>query len=297
VSVSPQRADSPGKPLGDVRLAAVERLRAAGIETPEADARILLQLALGLDEAGLVFASRATISGVQQASFDRLIERRLAGEPVARIAGNKEFWSRSFRLSADTLVPRPETETLVEAALSAFPEQSAKLRVLDLGTGSGILLAAILLERPLATGLGIDRSESALRVARKNLNALGVGKRAQFVCSDWSMALGQRFDLVVTNPPYIASDAIAALPREVREHDPRLALDGGADGLAAYRKIIAELPHLLSKQGVAVLELGIGQEQSVAALAQAKGLLVKGPARRDLGNVSRALIVYPPIQK
>jgi len=307
VSVSPQRADSPGKPLGDVRLAAVERLRAAGIETPEADARILLQLALGLDEAGLVFASRATISGVQQASFDRLIERRVAGEPVARIAGNKEFWSRSFRLSADTLVPRPETETLVEAALSAFPEQSAKLRVLDLGTGSGILLAAILLERPLATGLGIDRSESALRVARKNLNALGVGKRAQFVCSDWSMALGQRsdwsmalgqrFDLVVTNPPYIASDAIAALPREVREHDPRLALDGGADGLAAYRKIIAELPHLLSKQGVAVLELGIGQEQSVAALAQAKGLLVKGPARRDLGNVSRALIVYPPIQK
>ena len=297
MSVSPQRADSPGKPLGDVRLAAVERLRAAGIETPEADARILLQLALGLDEAGLVFASRATISGVQQASFDRLIERRLAGEPVARIAGNKEFWSRSFRLSADTLVPRPETETLVEAALSAFPEQSAKLRVLDLGTGSGILLAAILLERPLATGLGIDRSESALRVARKNLNALGVGKRAQFVCSDWSMALGQRFDLVVTNPPYIASDAIAALPREVREHDPRLALDGGADGLAAYRKIIAELPHLLSKQGVAVLELGIGQEQSVAALAQAKGLLVKGPARRDLGNVSRALIVYPPIQK
>jgi release factor glutamine methyltransferase len=297
VSVSPQRADLPGKPLHDVRLAAVERLRAAGIETPEADARILLQLALGLDEAGLVFASRATISGVQQASFDRFIERRLAGEPVARIAGYKEFWSRSFRLSADTLVPRPETETLVEAALSAFPEQSEKLRVLDLGTGSGILLAAILLERPLATGLGIDRSESALRVARKNLHVLGVGKRAQFVCGDWSMALGQRFDLVVANPPYIASDAIVALPREVREHDPRLALDGGADGLAEYRKIIAELPHLLSKQGVAILELGLGQEQSVAALAQAKGLIVKGPARRDLGNVGRALIVYPPIQK
>jgi release factor glutamine methyltransferase len=297
VSVSLQGADLPEKPLHDVRLAAVERLRAAGIETPEADARILLQLALGLDEAGLVFASRAAISEIHQASFDRFIERRLAGEPVARIAGYKEFWSRPFRLSADTLVPRPETETLVEAALSVFPEQNKKLRVLDLGTGSGILLAAILLERPLATGLGIDRSESALRVARKNLHALGVGKRAQFVCGDWSAALGQRFDLVVTNPPYIASDAIAALPREVREHDPRLALDGGADGLAAYRKIIAELPYLLSKQGVAVLELGIGQEQSVAALAQAKGLLVKGPARRDLGNVSRALIVYPPIQK
>ena len=293
----PQRVDFCGKPLHEVRLAAVERLRAAGIETPEADARILLQLALGLDEAGLVFASRATISEEQQACFDRFIERRLAGEPVARIVGSKEFWSRPFKLNADTLVPRPETEMLVEAALSAFPEHDTKLRMLDLGTGSGILLAAILLERPFATGLGIDRSERALRVARDNLHALGVGQRAQFVCSDWSMTFGQRFDLVVTNPPYIASDTIAALPREVRDHDPRLALDGGADGLAAYRKIIAELPYLLSKQGIAILELGIGQEQSVAALAQTKGLLVKGPARRDLGNVARALIVYPPIQK
>lgn len=294
-ALSPKMAS--GITLRELRLVVIERLRAAQIEAPEADARVLLKFAFSLDDAALVSASHTPISAEQQAYTVRLIDRRVAGEPVARIMGQKEFWSHLFRLGTDTLVPRPETETIVETALSIFPAHDAKLRVLDLGTGSGILLAAILLERKQATGIGIDRSENTLRNARENLNALGLTERAQFICGDWSAALDQRFDLVVANPPYIASKDITSLAREVREHDPRAALDGGIDGLDAYRKIIAELPQLISGEGVAVLELGIGQEDQVAALVRARGLEVRGPARRDLGNVPRALIVYPPKQK
>jgi release factor glutamine methyltransferase len=297
VNAAIRSAAASGIALQDLRSAAVERLRAAGIESPEADARVLLKFALSLDDAALVSASRAPISEEQRAYVGRLIDRRIAGEPVARITGQKEFWSHSFQLGADTLVPRPETETIVEAALSIFPARDAKLRVLDLGTGSGILLAVILLERKNAIGVGIDRSEKTLRIARENLKVLGLAERAQLVCGDWSAALEHRFDLVVANPPYIASKDIPSLAREVREHDPRAALDGGADGLDAYREIIAELPQLISEKGIAVLELGIGQEDEVAALARAGGLQVKGPARRDLGNVPRALIVYPPKRK
>jgi release factor glutamine methyltransferase len=283
--------------LGDVRLDAAAKLRGAGIEAPETDARMLLCLALGIDEAALIAASANTLLNEQRERFVRLIERRLAGEPVARIAGRKEFWSRSFRLGADILVPRPETETLVDAALSIFPDRDAFLRVLDLGTGSGILLAAILLERKNASGVGVDRSEKALRLARENLAALDLKDRAQFVCGDWAAALGDRYDLILANPPYIESGEIPALAREVRNHDPLLALDGGADGLDAYRSIIAELPHLLSERGVTILELGAGQETAVTELAQASGLCTDGPARPDLGGVPRALIVYPRTRK
>lgn len=283
--------------LRELRLEAVARLQAAKIETPEADARILLRLALGIDDAALVAVSQMPISEQQQARFESLIARRIAGEPVARIIGHKEFWSRSFKLNADTLVPRPETETLVEAALAIFPERDAPLRVLDLGTGSGILLAAILAERPQASGIGVDRSESALGIARENLDALGLADRARLMVGDWSAVSNETFDLVVSNPPYIETNEILALAPEVREHDPHLALDGGADGLDAYRKIIAELPHLLSGNGAAVLELGIGQEAAVSELASAQGLFCGGPARRDLGGVPRALILYPRPRK
>jgi release factor glutamine methyltransferase len=283
--------------LRELRLEAVARLQAAKIETPEADARILLKLALGMDDAAVVAASQMPVSEQQQARFENLIARRIAGEPVARIAGHKEFWSRSFKLNADTLVPRPETETLVEAALAIFPERDTPLRVLDLGTGSGILLAAILSERPHASGVGVDHSESALGIARENLEALGLAARTQLIRGDWGAAVGDTFDLVVANPPYIGSKEIPSLAREVREHDPHFALDGGADGLDAYRKIIAELPHLLSRNGAAVLELGIGQEATVSELASAQGLFVTGPTRRDLGGVPRALILYPRRRK
>jgi release factor glutamine methyltransferase len=199
-------------------------------------------------------------------------------------------------------VPRPETETLVEAALALFPDRDATLNVLDLGTGSGILLAAILLERPNAKGVGLDRSEATLTVARDNLERLGAGARAQWICGDWTAArpgeeTGARYDLILSNPPYIPSDEIAALEREVRAFDPRLALDGGPDGLDAYRAIIAELPQLLSDRGAAVLELGIGQEAAVTGIAHGQGLVAAGAARPDLAGIPRALILYPRARK
>jgi release factor glutamine methyltransferase len=274
--------------IGMLRQSATSQLREGGIESAEADARILLSHVLGLEPAAVLAASHAIAPQGVKHRLRSLFERRLAGEPVARIVGHKEFWSRSFRLGPDTLVPRPESETVVEAALMVFPDRNAGLRVLDLGTGSGILLAAILAERPHASGIGIDRSADALLVARANLDTLGLGNRARFACGDWGAGLNERFDLIVCNPPYIASPEIAQLPQEVRAHDPSLALDGGADGLGAYRVLIPDLARLLRANGVAILELGFGQESAVANLACDAGLIA-GPARLDLAGIPRAL--------
>lgn len=290
-SATLKEASASGAMLSTIRRAAIARLRAANIESPELDARILLRCLLDTDDASLVAASGRLLTLDQIDRFDQWLDRRVAGEPVARIVGFKEFWSRAFRLGPDTLVPRQETETVVEAALAAFPDRDLPLRVLDLGIGTGILLAAILLEMKNATGVGVDRSASALAVARANLDALGLENRAKLVCGDWGSALGLPLDLVVTNPPYIRSDEIAGLSREVHKYDPCLALDGGADGLDAYRAIVAELPRLLSERGVAIVELGLGQEEAVVKLAREAGLYVNGPARRDLGGVPRALVL------
>jgi release factor glutamine methyltransferase len=274
-----------------LRRAIAARLRAGGIESAELESRVLLAHALGLSASKLIAASN---EGVPAANFDRidhLVRRRLARDPVARIVGHREFWSREFRLGPDTLVPRPESETIVEAALAAFPDRDARLRVLDLGVGSGVLLAAILLERPRATGVGLDRNADALAVARENLGALGLSTRAAFACGDWTASVGARFDLVVANPPYIPTGHIAQLALEVREHDPIFALDGGPDGLAAYRVIVADLSRVLTQSGVAVLELGKNQEAAVTAFACAGGLAVDGPARCDLSGIKRALVL------
>jgi release factor glutamine methyltransferase len=276
---------------GELYRRAVTRLRAAGIEGAQLDARVLLAHALGLDTAQLVAASDDPVGADVQDRFEAAVARRAAGEPVARIVGVKEFWSRDFPLSPEALVPRPETETLIEAALLARPERGARLHVLDLGVGSGVLLGALLLERPSASGVAVDRSFDALRTARANLGSLGVADRAQFVCGDWGCALGTRFDLVVANPPYIASGDIEGLPIEVRAHDPSRALDGGADGLDAYRAIIADLGRLLAPGGIAVVELGQGQEQAVADLARKAQIEVNGPARCDLAGIPRALVL------
>jgi release factor glutamine methyltransferase len=274
-----------------VRRAIAARLGAAGIESAELDARVLLAHALGRNAAQLIAAADEPLPVEAVARADHLVRRRLAGEPVARIVGRREFWSREFRLGPDTLVPRPESETVVEAALAAFSGRDADLRVLDLGVGSGALLAAILIERPRATGIGIDRSAGALAVARANLHSLGLSARAALLCGDWTAALGVRFDLVVANPPYVATAELAVLSLEVRENDPTFALDGGPDGLAAYRAIVADLSRVLTPGGVAVLELGQGQEAAVVALANARGLVADGAARRDLSGVSRALVL------
>lgn len=276
---------------GALQRRAASQLRSAGLENPDLDARVLLAHALECDAAQLVAASEAPIDAEVESRFERAVARRLAREPVAHITGVREFWSLPFAVSRDVLVPRPETETIVEAALRAKPVRESPLRVLDLGVGSGAILGALLIERPNATGVGVDRSERALSIARSNLEALGVGQRANLVRADWAQALRGRFDLVVSNPPYIPSKVIGNLEADVRVHDPSAALDGGADGLDCYRAILSDLARLLAPEGIAVLELGDGQEPAVAELARRAHILVNGSAVLDLAGRPRALVL------
>ncbi|WP_454684382.1 peptide chain release factor N(5)-glutamine methyltransferase [Ancylobacter moscoviensis] len=266
---------------------------AVGLETPEREARALLRVGLGLSDVDLLARADAAVPEAEAHRLRALAARRAAGEPLARLVGRREFWSLDFALAPETLVPRPETETLVEAALAVFPDRAAPLAILDLGTGSGALLAALLSEYPAAFGIGVDLSPGAARQARANLESLGLGARAAILVGTWADALAGRFDLVVSNPPYIPTMDIAVLDREVREHDPLLALDGGPKGLDAYRAIACALPELLRPGGRAVLELGIGQEGDVAALLTAAGLAPDGPARRDLAGIARAIVTRP----
>lgn len=277
----------------DLLRALAARFAAAGLETPEREARALLRAALDLTDLDLVARGDVAVPDEEAACVEALGARRASGEPLARLTGHREFWSLDFALAPDTLVPRPDTETLIEAALEAFPDHTRALRILDLGTGSGAILAALLSEYPAAWGLGVDLSESAARQARANLQRLGLADRAAILVGPWDTGISSRFDLVVSNPPYIASTDIPMLEVEVRTHDPLLALDGGADGLDAYRAIAAALPRLLAPGGRAILELGIGQEADVAALLAANGVPADGPARRDLGDVARAIVTAP----
>jgi release factor glutamine methyltransferase len=222
--------------------------------------------------------------------LEEFMQRRLAGEPVARILGVKEFWGLPLRLNDATLVPRPESETVIEAALAAIDSAGPRtraLRIADLGTGSGALLIALLTELPNAVGIGTDVSSKALAAARGNAGRLGIAARTEFAICDFGAALTGSFDLVVSNPPYIASADIDTLSPEVR-HDPRPALDGGADGLDCYRTIAGQAPGLLKPNGDLVVELGIGQEPAVATLFRAAGLAPL-PARPDLSGIPRAL--------
>ena len=280
-----------GLTVAAARSAAIAEFRAAGIETPELDARVLFAKALSLDHAALAAADGRVLDVEHGKAVAALIRRRLAGEPVARIVGYKEFWSLRLRVDPATLVPRPETETIVETALAAIDAAGSRtrpLRIADLGTGSGALLLALLSELPNAFGIGTDISEAALRVAAANAQHLGL-QRAAFAACDMSAALRGPFDLIVSNPPYVASADIATLKPEVRDFDPRTALDGGLDGLDAYRAIAATVPPLLAPGGIAVVELGIGQAAAVGALFRAAGLTPAAP-RPDLAGVPRALL-------
>ena len=270
---------------------------AAGLDTPELDARILVGHALGLDHASMVTRAGRRLSTAEADAIAALARRRLAREPVARIVGVKEFWGLPFKLNADTLVPRPETEAVVEAALETLGHnRSRPLRIADLGTGSGALLLALLSELPAAHGVGTDISLVALACARANAQALGLAGRAHYVACDQGEALVGGFDLVVANPPYVARAELAILQPEVRDHDPRRALDGGVDGLAAYRTIAADAQRLLAPQGALVLELGAGQLDAVAAIVKSSGFAAPGTLRHDLAGVARAFTVRAPPQ-
>jgi release factor glutamine methyltransferase len=261
------------------------------LDTPDLDARLIVGHALGLDHAGLARGSERPLGPGALAGIEALTTRRLAGEPVARIVGVKEFWGLPFTVTPAVLVPRPETETVVETALARLHAAGARdrpLRIADLGTGSGAILVALLHELPHAFGIGTDCSVAAVATARENARRLGFAGRAAFVACDFGAALGGGFDLVVANPPYIASAEIAALPREVRDFDSVSALDGGADGLAAYRAIVADAGRLMAPGAFVVMEVGAGQSDAVSALTQAAGLTAIA-ATPDLAGIPRAV--------
>jgi release factor glutamine methyltransferase len=268
-------------------------MREAGLPDADREARALLLSALDLAPIDLVRDPQALLGAGERTRLADWLRRRLAGEPLGRIAGRREFWGLDFALSQATLEPRPDSETLIEAALGRLDEggrRHAPLRILDIGTGTGCLLAALLRECPAAFGIGIDLSRQAATTARDNLARLGLGARAAFLVGRWCDGVAGSLDVVISNPPYIPSGDIAGLDIAVRRHDPALALDGGTDGLDAYRAIVARLPALLSPEGFAVLELGIGQAPEVAALATAAGLTVE-QKRRDLGGIERAIVL------
>jgi len=287
----PRPASAHARTVAEARRTLAAKFRAAGLDSPDLDARVLVGHALGIDHAALAASGGRALGTGEQAALEQLAARRLAREPVARIVGGKEFWSLRLRVDAATLVPRPETETVVEAALAAIDvagPRAAVGRLADLGTGSGALLLALLAELPGAIGIGTDISAGALLVARDNARRLGLD-RASFVACTMAAALGGPFDLIVCNPPYITSGDIAALAPEVLNFDPRPALDGGADGLDFYRMIAATVPALLRPGGALVVELGAGQAQTVVGLFAAAGL-ASSPPLTDLGGVPRALL-------
>ncbi len=280
--------------IAAARRELAQALRRHGLSSPELDSRLLIGHALGLGHAALASQAERVLTTSETDAIAALSARRLAREPVARIIGVKEFWGLEFKLNAATLVPRPETETVVEAALDVLERRQlrgASLSLADLGTGSGALLLALLSELSGGRGLGTDRSPEALGCARDNARTLGLAARAAFVACDYASALKGPFDLVVANPPYVPHDVIATLAPEVRVFDPALALDGGPDGLDAYRAITAAARHLLSPQGFMVLELGAGQVEAVEGLLAGAGLTQIGKARHDLLGIARALVV------
>lgn len=252
--------------------AAVERLAAAGVPDPAREARLILADAAGRP-GQVVFPRDVVLDPGAAGRFAEAVARRASREPLSRILGRREFWSLPLALGPATLDPRPDTEMLVEGALVRLGRRDRPWRILDLGTGTGCIALALLTELPAATAVAVDAAEAACRVARTNAEALGLGGRFQAVVGDWAAGLAGRFDLVVSNPPYIASASIAGLEPEVARHDPRAALDGGADGLDAYRRIVPQLPRLLVPGGLAGFEIGWDQAAAVAALVAGAGLV------------------------
>ncbi|MFO1246794.1 MAG: peptide chain release factor N(5)-glutamine methyltransferase [Alphaproteobacteria bacterium] len=265
---------------------ATRRLAGAGIDNPRAEARLLLAHALGTSRDQTLTAQPTP---EQAECFARLVERRAVNEPFAYITGHKEFWSLDFEAGPGVLVPRPDTETLIEEALRVAPDRNAPLRIADLGTGSGAILIAALKEFPNATGIGFESSPEAFRYASANAGRL-IGHRAQIRQEDWSHARGP-FDLVFSNPPYIPSTDIESLMPDVAHFEPRAALDGGPDGLSAYRNLGELLPGLLVSGGHALLEIGLGQAQSMARLFPGLEMLRIVP---DLSGIPRCVILRKP---
>jgi release factor glutamine methyltransferase len=275
--------------LGSILAEAAAALSSAGFDEPRRRARRLVTGSLELSPTELLIDPERGLEPDEASRLRQMIGRMIEGEPLSRILGRREFWGLSFALSQDTLDPRPESETLVEAVLARIADRSAPLNFLDLGTGTGCLLLALLSEFPAASGVGVDIALGAITTARDNAAVQGLAGRAGFFVGDWGSALSGRFAAIVANPPYIASAALAELPPEVGRYDPPCALDGGEDGLAAYRRIAPGLPALLAPGGIFVAEVGNGMAGAAAAIMKAHGLFIDG-VERDLAAAERCVV-------
>jgi release factor glutamine methyltransferase len=275
--------------IGAAIAAAAARLAACGIAEPRREARLILGLALEIDPTVLLAWPERRLDDVGRARFEALVARRAAHEPVSRLRGAREFWSLDFELSPDTLDPRSDSETLIEAALERLPDRGLPLRLLDFGTGTGCLLLALLNALPNATGLGVDLLPGAVETARRNAARLGLGERARFRQGDWDREIAGPADVILANPPYIPSQEISVLAPEVARFEPRVALDGGADGLDAYRVLAPAVGRLLAPGGFACIEIGFGQVGAVKALFTESGLTIKA-VQRDLSAIERCLV-------
>jgi len=276
--------------VGQVLEESVRALLEAGVEEPRLDARLLAAFALRRTPEQIFAHPEAELDPDQEKLVRALIARRVAREPLALITGEKEFWSLRFKVSSATLIPRPDSETLIEAVLDAVSEKESSLRILDLGTGSGCLLLALLHEFGEASGIGVDVSEQALRVASVNAENLALSNRARFIQADWNeaMVLGGSFDLVVCNPPYVPALGIESLQPEVTEFEPHSALFAGSEGFAEFPKVIALLPELLNDGGSAFFEVGIGQSDAVAMMLRQTGLRTVN-VHPDLAGIGRCV--------
>ena len=269
------------------------RFAQAGIDTPDLDARMILEQRVDLSLSDIIARPHHILSEAHAAQIQKDTQERLSGKPVSRIFGEREFWGRAFKISSETLDPRPDSETLIEAVIDVCGERSPR-HILDLGTGSGCLLITLLTEYKDAQGVGIDLSADAVRTAQSNAEALGVADRAQFLQGSWYKPLEaatnipKSFDLVISNPPYITNQIIPTLSEEVQKYDPILALDGGDDGLQAYKEILLGLQKCVSKSAGIFLEIGFDQKSSVSRLSDESGFFV-ARAFSDLGGRDRVL--------
>ncbi len=284
--------ESAGASIGELISWAEDRLADAGLESPRREARLLLAHALEVDAASMRLRDRrGRVEPAAGAAFRAAVGRRASREPLARITGRRGFWTLELAVSEATLIPRPDSESLIESLLALRPDRRLPLRMLDLGTGTGCLLLAALSEYPRGWGIGVDRAPCACALAAANAAAVGLRSRSAFLCGCWDEALSaqaSRFDLVLSNPPYIRSRDIPGLMPEVSRFEPRPALDGGADGVDAYRAILSRLDRLLAADGIAIIELGAGQLEAVRKIAADAGLAVVS-VRPDLSGVARAL--------
>lgn len=269
---------------------ATQRLKHAGVSQPHLDARLLLQYALSISHEVLVAEPDRLLDEAEQEQYDALVARRAKREPLAYITGSREFWGMEFYVTPYTLDPRPDSETLIEAALEHISDKNAPLGVLDLGTGSGCLLLALLSELPAAKGLGIDKSKGAVQVARRNVDKLCLSERAAIRKGNWAEGLNMQFDVVLSNPPYIAKNLLQELMPEVAHYEPHMALTDEADGLQCYRDIAVQLNSVLTDDGFAVIELGQGQVEAVALLFKDCGFTVV-EIRNDLQGIARCLVL------